>query len=551
MDLISDYEERIQLPGELKRRPWQRSGVIEVERILEDDPSASVCMALGTGGGKTLMISDLAGNALTLGHGAGILTNRKIIAGQIVKTFEGQGYDVSLMMAERERLYDPDKAIQVAMLDTMWHRCIKNERWSLPRISRLLIDESHLQKADKTQSIIAKYKERGVAIIGFSATPVGVSHIYDHLVQPAVNSELRRYGALVPADYYCATEFDTKKLKRSQYSGEFVNSPTGATLKKMEDMTELERMRAMRSYTRGFFKQKAIVGRVVEDWLRFNPERYPGLSVAPGVPESVYLYERFNAAGIAAAQISSDGILVDGRKMPATDDNREELFKRTKPGGDIEVLCSAFILREGFDAPWLRMLQLATPIGSFKSYIQTIGRILRAAPGKKRATIIDHGGNWWRHPPPQRDIYWRDYFYSRENFASEFHYAQVREGAERQPIVCGKCGTIRLYGDTCHSCGWFSTASSRVLIEAEGNLRKVDGQAVRRIWRSSKIDTEKLWKAAYLRCKRKSPNFSFRQVEGLFVRENGYYPTRDLPFMPKNPWHWFQPISSVDIKDLH
>ena len=56
--------------------------------------------------------------------------------------------------------------------------------------------------------------------MGFTATPMGVAHIYPHLIIAGRNSDCRACGALVPARIYAPSELDTSKLKL-QDNGEF------------------------------------------------------------------------------------------------------------------------------------------------------------------------------------------------------------------------------------------------------------------------------------------------------------------------------------------
>jgi hypothetical protein len=54
----------------------------------------------------------------------------------------------------------------------------------------------------------------------------------------------------------------------------------------------------------------------------------------------------------------------------------------------------------------------------------------------------------------------------------------------------------------------------------------------------------------YHRAKSKKWNATFRQAEAIFVRENHYWPPRDLPFMPKSTADMWRKVSDVPRDSL-
>lgn len=57
--------------------------------------------------------------------------------------------------------------------------------------------------------------------------------------------------------------------------------------------------------------------------------------------------------------------------------------------GTLEVIVHVSMLQEGVDLPWLRWLCLRRPSPTRVRFAQEIGRVLRAAPGKREAVIYD------------------------------------------------------------------------------------------------------------------------------------------------------------------
>lgn len=60
--------------------------------------------------------------------------------------------------------------------------------------------------------------------------------------------------------------------------------------------------------------------------------------------------------------------------------------------GEVLVLCSVNVLTEGFDVPETETCILARGFGTAGGYLQAVGRVLRPAPGKTRALVLDLRG---------------------------------------------------------------------------------------------------------------------------------------------------------------
>jgi DNA repair protein RadD len=75
--------------------------------------------------------------------------------------------------------------------------------------------------------------------------------------------------------------------------------------------------------------------------------------------------------------------------MPAKD--RLETIRRFQRG-ELLVLTSVNVLTEGFDVPETETCILARGFGTTGGYLQAVGRVLRPAPGKHRALVLDLRG---------------------------------------------------------------------------------------------------------------------------------------------------------------
>jgi superfamily II DNA or RNA helicase len=65
------------------------------------------------------------------------------------------------------------------------------------------------------------------------------------------------------------------------------------------------------------------------------------------------------------------------------------------------------VIDEGLDVPKATCLQVLRFTASIRLWRQLIGRVLRPAPGKVEALIIDHTDNWRRLPPPDAAMDWQ------------------------------------------------------------------------------------------------------------------------------------------------
>jgi superfamily II DNA or RNA helicase len=72
----------------------------------------------------------------------------------------------------------------------------------------------------------------------------------------------------------------------------------------------------------------------------------------------------------------------------------------------IRVLVTVDVVSEGFDVPAASCAILLRPTQSLGLYLQQVGRVLRPAPGKEHAVILDHVGNVTRHGFPDDPREW-------------------------------------------------------------------------------------------------------------------------------------------------
>lgn len=208
--------------------------------------------------------------------------------------------------------------------------------------------------------------------------------------------------------------------------------------------------------------------------------------------------------------------------------------------------------REAIDLPVVECLILATPIGSLLSYIQMIGRGLRASPstGKQSCTVIDHCGNIYLHGSPNmdRDEQWKKYFHENEEKITKDRLERLRDPDDKtpEPITCPECGRMRLTGTKCLNCGFEHSTSVRYIIQEDGTLRPSSESRMPKRKVKCYPSTAKKWEQCYWRCHNsKKKDFTFTQVRALFIKENFYSPPTNLPLMPKHRDDWTRTTKAV------
>ena len=124
---------------------------------------------LATGGGKTHEIASIALAAHTAEQRVLILATRTRLVRQIHERLEAFAVPHGVIAAELPGMLDHFQQIQVASADTLYRRCIADERMHLPPADVVIFDEAHLAAAESRLALLARYS--GALLVGFTATP--------------------------------------------------------------------------------------------------------------------------------------------------------------------------------------------------------------------------------------------------------------------------------------------------------------------------------------------------------------------------------------------
>ena len=498
--------------------PHQKYGIQEtVNRI--DAGANAICLASPTGAGKTRMMTELIKRWVSERHRVALYTNRRMLLDQTKDVLDAAGILHGIRASGHEKALLRD--VQLCMTQTEGSQVYAREARALHRATRVLVDEAHIQKGETMERIIGQHREDGAAVVGFTATPLDIGHIYDDLIVAGTNSELRACGAHVPCYTYGPDEPDTRHIKK-QPTGEYAEKDV-----------------------RKVIMTPSIFARVLESGSQLNPDWRPAILFAPGVAESIWFAEQFHAAGISAAHIDGDDIWVNGETYKSTPEGRQDIMAASEEGR-IKVLCNRFVLREGIDAPWLYHAIFATVFGALSSFLQSGGRLLRSHPSLDHVVLQDHGGNWWRHGSLNADREWRLDF--TNNIASSLREKRIREKKEPEPITCPQCRAVRASGDTCNRCGFRQTTKSRMVVQVDGSLKEMRGDILKPRRVVEKPDTQKLWDKCFFGALKSGRTFA--QAEAWFVQQHHYWPPHTLANMPVHDADWFRLVKKVDRSAL-
>jgi superfamily II DNA or RNA helicase len=139
--------------------------------------------------------------------------------------------------------------------------------------------------------------------------------------------------------------------------------------------------------------------------------------------------EFFRANGIEAQHLDGD--------TPAAE---RRLLLELLTAGTVKIISNCALISEGLDIPSVGGVILLRPTKSLTVYLQAVGRAMRPAPGK-RAVILDHAGNVFRHGMPDLEHAW-----SLEGRPKTKGEALVRR--------CPECGAlIPISARQCPECG--------------------------------------------------------------------------------------------------
>lgn len=502
-----------------------------VDEFLKKAPhSDTLCITSPTGGGKTNILASIINLCTLLEIPCVLYTNRKLLTKQMIRNLNESGIVHGVRAASLRHLQAFDELVQVSSMATEASWVLRSGAIDLHKAGVVLVDECHMQSNGNALRILRDHIKQGAMVVGLTATPLGINHLYKELFIAGKTSDLRNCGALVPAEVKCCHEMDASRVERVK-TGEY----------------------SIGGIRKACWSQ-AIVGYVYEDWVKFNPDARQTLCFAPGVPESLHLAEMFKKRGVKVAHIDAKMLWIDGEEMKDDDQGtaREQMLDDWD-AGEIKVVMNRFVMTQGVDRPNIYHGILATPVGSLKTYLQEVGRIMRrshATPDSVK--ITDHGGSYWRHGSPNENRDWHSLWQLTEHQITEKREREQSKEPDKQALICPECSGARLGGSTCPHCGHVSTSRKRTIVQVSGQLKTVDGPFFVERPKAQIETAQTRWNSIYYAAKnsKSSRGMTFRQACGMYRAKYGQPVPKGLANMPIDDLDWSRRIRDVDFRQL-
>jgi DNA repair protein RadD len=374
-----------------------------------------VIIVMPTGSGKTVVAAEIARQAVTKHQRVLFLAHRREIISQTSQKLFDLDLDHGIIQAG----FPPrlTESIQVASIQTLHSRAIRGTRIALPEANLIVVDECHHATAQTWRKIIAAYPD--AILVGLTATPCrgdgrGLNGIFDALIESPQVPELIELKFLVGTRVYAPTTPDLVGVRVQ--AGDWVESQLA------------ERM-----------DRPKLVGDIVEHWHRLAEGRKT-VVFASGVQHSLHIRDEFLKSEARAAHI-------DG----ATPKTERDAILRQLAQGSVDIVTNCMVLTEGWDMPDIGCCVLARPTRKMGLYRQMIGRVLRPAPGKADAIVIDHSGAVHRHGFVEDRVEWT---LSPDKHAENATHTHSHGEHGSRLVECSRCGALRVGGEACRHCGF-------------------------------------------------------------------------------------------------
>lgn len=399
--------------------PHQEEAVTEIETAWKNRIK-SVCLQLSTGGGKTRIIRTIVDNHAQSKKVIYVIAHRSTLVRQLSDELTEGGIKHGIIQAGSPYI---KYRVQVCSIQTLVRRIDK-----LPEPEIIIIDESHHSRSNTYQQIIKVWEN--ALMLGVTATPrrpdgKPMSDIFQKLVIGPPMRDLINGGYLCDYDYYAPDTVNMDGVHKR--GGEFVTS---------ESQRRVD--------------TKTIIGSAVEHYKKYADHK-PAIACCVSIAHAEHVADQFVQAGYKA------------RAVHSKQDNKY-IFDSINGlrDGSVEILSQCELLGEGVDIKGAVALISMRPTASEVVFLQQAGRVLRSAPGKERAIILDHVGNWSRHGLPDDERKWSLDGITKNTGESKYKRCpDCLHPVPKSARVCPHCG---------HQ--WTETAEAieRIPEETEGQL---------------------------------------------------------------------------------
>jgi superfamily II DNA or RNA helicase len=413
-------------------RPYQQQAIDDLRVAFRDNARAPLLVA-PTGAGKTVILAVITASAVARGRKVLILVHRRELIHQASSKLTAAGVQHGIIAAGIEPSQQP---VQVASVQTLVRR-LATINWQ-PCL--VIIDEAHHAAAGSWSKILDHWPS--ALRLGVTATPCrldgrGLGDTFDAVIEGPSVQMLTSAGYLSPARIFAPPMVaDLSQLRRR--AGDYANDQAAAAM-----------------------IRPTVTGDAISHYQRLAGAQQ-AIAFCCNVAHAESVRDTFETAGISS------------RLLLGNTTDRDAVVTAFA-AGTILVLVTVDVVSEGFDIPAASVAILLRPTQSLGLYLQQVGRVLRPAPGKAAAIILDHVGNVTRHGFPDDIRQW-----------SLEHGAKRASGSQPAPSVrtCPACFAAFRPAPQCPVCGAnCAPEPRRPMQQVDGDLKelkRIDVQLRRR-----------------------------------------------------------------------
>ena len=337
---------------------WSEEKGEDVVEEAPEDPGASrrFWFEHATGAGKTVAAVGFIEASRT--GGILILTHRRNLVDQFIGEISDRGYADRLsppLLDGADHPYGP-----VTVETYQWF--VRNAGRISDAYSIVICDEAHTALGEKTSACIRAWP--GPVFIGMTATGALIArHVADLFPTQTSRFDLAqaaRRGVIAPL-----------RCVRIP-PGPGVRTIAKVPLRKGEVDQDFDQEELAKLLDQTPFNV------AIADLYRSRFRRVPGVVYTAGVKHANNVAKAFQDAGINARAVSGETPKRELAEILAG-------FER----GEVDVLCNAMLLAEGWNSPRATICMHLAPTASRRVYQQRVGRVTRRNPGKESGLVID------------------------------------------------------------------------------------------------------------------------------------------------------------------
>jgi len=342
---------------------WDAAEEAEEEEAADSAPSEDPGAARrfwfehATGAGKTVAALGFVEASRT--GGVLILTHRRNLVDQFNGELTDRGYKKRV---RGPLLDDKDPPIDGPVTVETYQWFVRNAGKASDAYTIVICDEAHTALGEKTSAAIRQWQ--GPVFVGMTATGALIArHVTDLFPTQTSRFDLAqaaRRGVIAPL-----------RCVRIP-PGVGVRSISKVPLRKGEvdqdfDQEELAKL-----------LDQTPFNLAVADLYKVRFKDLPGVVYTAGVRHAHNVAAAFRDQGIKAQAVSGETPKRELTRVLAA-------YER----GEIDVLCNAQLLAEGWNSPRATVCMHLAPTASRRIYQQRVGRVTRRTPGKEAGIVVD------------------------------------------------------------------------------------------------------------------------------------------------------------------